>query len=162
MDPKNTPKLNIDKSLDKLDLQIIQSMMLDAEISYADLGKQLFVSGGTIHVRIKKLEELGIVRGKRLAVDMKVLGYDVIAFIGIYLEKSSLYDSVAEALQKIPQIVRLNYTTGNYSMFAEIVCKDIQQLRFVLHDELQKIKGIERTETFISLEESFSRNVRVV
>jgi Lrp/AsnC family transcriptional regulator for asnA, asnC and gidA len=154
--------LNIDKSLDKLDLQIIQSMMLDAEISYADLGKQLFVSGGTIHVRIKKLEELGIVRGKRLAVDMKVLGYDVIAFIGIYLEKSSLYDSVAEALQKIPQIVRLNYTTGNYSMFAEIVCKDIQQLRFVLHDELQKIKGIERTETFISLEESFSRNVRVV
>jgi len=162
MDPKNTPKLNIDKSLDKLDLQIVQSMMLDAEISYADLGKQLFVSGGTIHVRIKKLEELGIVRGKRLAVDMKVLGYDVIAFIGIYLEKSSLYDSVAEALQKIPQIVRLNYTTGNYSMFAEIVCKDIQQLRFVLHDELQKIKGIERTETFISLEESFSRNVRVV
>ena len=162
MDPKNTPKLNIDKSLDKLDLQIIQTMMLDAEISYADLGKQLFVSGGTIHVRIKKLEELGIVRGKRLAVDMKVLGYDVIAFIGIYLEKSSLYDSVAEALQKIPQIVRLNYTTGNYSMFAEIVCKDIQQLRFVLHDELQKIKGIERTETFISLEESFSRNVRIV
>lgn len=162
MDPKNTPKLNIDKNLDKLDLQIIQSMMLDAEISYADLGKQLFVSGGTIHVRIKKLEELGIVRGKRLAVDMKVLGYDVIAFIGIYLEKSSLYDSVAEALQRIPQIVRLNYTTGNYSMFAEIVCKDIQQLRFVLHDELQKIKGIERTETFISLEESFSRNVRIV
>jgi Lrp/AsnC family transcriptional regulator for asnA, asnC and gidA len=95
-------------------------------------------------------------------MDMKVLGYDVIAFIGIYLEKSSLYDSVADALQKIPQIVRLNYTTGNYSMFAEIVCKDIQQLRFVLHDELQKIKGIERTETFISLEESFSRNVRVV
>ena len=154
--------MNIDKSLDKLDLQIIQHMMLDAEVSYADLGKQLFVSGGTIHVRIKKLEELGIVRGKKLAVDMKVLGYDVIAFIGIYLEKSSLYDSVAEALQKIPQIVRLNYTTGNYSMFAEIVCKDIQQLRFVLHDELQKIKGIERTETFISLEESFSRNVRVV
>ena len=162
MEPKITPKLNIDKSLDKLDMQIIQAMMMDAEISYADLGKQFFVSGGTIHVRIKKLEELGIVQGKRLAVDLKVLGYDVIAFIGIYLEKSSLYDSVAEALQKIPQIVRLNYTTGNYSMFAEIVCKDIQQLRFVLHDELQKIKGIERTETFISLEESFARNVRIV
>lgn len=161
MEPKNNPKLNVDKTLDKLDLQIIQSMMMDAEVSYADLGKQLFVSGGTIHVRIKKLEELGIVQGKRLAVDMKVLGYDVIAFIGIYLEKSSLYDSVADALKNIPQIVRLNYTTGNYSMFAEIVCKDIQQLRFVLHDELQKIKGIERTETFISLEESFNRNIKI-
>ena len=148
-------------NLDKLDLQIIQEMMGDAEISYADLGKKLFVSGGTIHVRIKKLEESGIVKGKKLSIDLKALGFDVIAFIGIYLEKSSLYDSVAKELKKIPQIVRLNYTTGNYSMFAEIVCKDIQQLRFVLHDELQKIKGIERTETFISLDESLTRNVVV-
>ena len=112
-------------------------------------------------MRIKKLEELGVVKGKKLSVDLKELGYDVIAFIGIYLEKSSLYDSVAKELKKVPQIVRLNYTTGNYSMFAEIVCKDIQQLRYVLHDELQKIKGIERTETFISLEESLVRNVVV-
>ena len=149
-------------NLDKLDFPIIQEMMEDAEISYADLGKKLFVSGGTIHVRIKKLEELNIVKGKRLSVDLKALGYDVIAFIGIYLEKSSLYDTVAKELKKIPQIVRLNYTTGNYSMFAEIVCKDIQQLSIVLHEELQKIKCIERTETFISLEESFCRNVIVI
>jgi Lrp/AsnC family transcriptional regulator for asnA, asnC and gidA len=95
-------------------------------------------------------------------VDLKVLGYDIIAFIGIYLEKSSMYDNVAQALKNIPQVVRVNYTTGNYSMFVEIVCKDMQQLRFVLHDELQNIKGIERTETLISLEESFSRNVKIV
>src|SRR6201995_3400997 len=148
-------------NLDKLDYQIIQEMMGDANISYADLGKKLFVSGGTIHVRIKKLQQLRIVIGTKLNVDYKKLGYDVIAFIGIFLEKSSLYDAVAKELKKIPQIVRLNYTTGNYSMFAEVVCKDIQELRFVLHDELQKIKGIERTETFISLDESFNRNVPV-
>jgi Lrp/AsnC family transcriptional regulator, regulator for asnA, asnC and gidA len=152
-----TAKLN----LDKLDLQIIQHMIESGDVSYAELGKKLFVSGGTVHVRIKKLQDAGIVKGYKLNVDFKKLGYDVIAFIGIYLEKSSLYDSVAKELQKIKEIVRLNYTTGNYSMFAEIVCKDIEQLRFVLHDELQKIKGIERTETFISLEESFKRNVNV-
>ena len=148
-------------NLDKLDLQIIQHMIESGDVSYADLGKKLFVSGGTVHVRIKKLQEAGIVKGYKLNVDFKMMGYDVIAFIGIYLEKSSLYDSVAKELQKIKEIVRLNYTTGNYSMFAEVVCKDIEQLRFVLHDELQKIKGIERTETFISLEESFRRNVNV-
>ena len=153
-----TAKLNFDK----LDLQIIHHMMETAEISYADLGKKLFVSGGTIHVRIKKLQEMGVVKGTRLNTDLKLLGYDVIAFIGIFLEKSSMYDIAAKELQKIPEIVRLNYTTGNYSMFAEIVCKDINELRFVLHDQLQKIKGIERTETFISLEESFSRNVKVI
>ncbi len=148
-------------NLDKLDLQIIQEMLENAETPYAELGKKLFVSGGTIHVRIKKLEEFGIVNGKKLSVNLKKLGYDITAFVGIFLEKSSMYDVVAKDLEKIPEIVRLNYTTGNYSMYIEIVCKDINQLRLVLHDELQKIKGIERTETLISLVESFNRNVQV-
>ena len=87
-------------NLDKLDLQIIHAMMDDAGISYADLGKKLFVSGGTIHVRIKKLQEMGIVKGTKLNVDLKLLGYDITAFVGIYLEKSSLYDVVAEDLKK--------------------------------------------------------------
>ncbi|HZF65022.1 MAG TPA: Lrp/AsnC ligand binding domain-containing protein [Chitinophagaceae bacterium] len=148
-------------NIDKLDLQILQHLMQDANISYADLGKKLFVSPGTVHVRIKKMQDSGIVTGTRLHVDLKKMGYDVIAFIGIYLEKSSLYDVVAKDLKKIREIVRMNYTTGNYSIFAEVVCKDISQLRRVLHDELQKIKGIERTETFISLEESLNRNIEV-
>ena len=148
-------------NIDKLDLQIIQEMLENADTPYAELGKKLFVSGGTIHVRIKKLEEFGIVKGKRLKVNLKKLGYDITAFVGIFLEKSSMYDQVAKELEKIPEIVRLNYTTGNYSMYIEVVCKDINQLKLVLHDGLQKIKGIERTETLISLTESFNRNVRV-
>ena len=148
-------------NIDKLDLKIIQEMLENAEMPYAELGKKLFVSGGTIHVRIKKLEELGIVKGKKLKVNLGLLGYDITAFVGIFLEKSSLYDVVATELEKIPEIIRLNYTTGNYSMYLEIVCKDISQLRSVLHDNLQKIKGIERTETLISLSESFNRSVRV-
>lgn len=151
------PVLNIDK----LDLDIIQQLMHDASISYAELGKKLFVSAGTIHVRIKKLQDMQVISGLKYEVDLKKMGYDVIAFIGIYLEKSSLYDTVAKDLKTIPEIVRLNYTTGNYSIFAEIVCRDIGQLRNILHDELQKIKGIERTETFISLEESLNRTVNV-
>jgi Lrp/AsnC family transcriptional regulator for asnA, asnC and gidA len=150
-----------DLNIDKLDLQIIQQLMHDANVSYAEMGKKLFVSAGTIHVRIKKLQDAGVINGMKFQVDLQKLGYDVIAFIGIYLEKSSLYDTVAKDLKKIPEIVRMNYTTGNYSIFAEIVCKDIAQLRTILHDELQKIKGIERTETFISLEESLNRNVKV-
>jgi len=148
-------------NIDKLDLKIIQEMLENADTPYAELGKKLFVSGGTIHVRIKKLEELGIVKGKKLKVNLGLLGYDITAFVGIFLEKSSLYDAVATELEKIPEIIRLNYTTGNYSMYLEIVCKDINQLRKVLHDNLQKIKGIERTETLISLSESFNRSVRV-
>ncbi len=158
---KNITKVASKLNIDKTDVRIINEMMGNAEISYADLGKKLFVSAGTIHVRIKKLQEAGIVKGTKMNVDIKKLGYDITAFVGIYLEKSSMYDDVAKELMKIPEIVRLNYTTGNYSMFIEIICKDINQLRHVLHDGLQKIKGIERTETLISLEEGINRNVRV-
>lgn len=150
-----------EQNFDELDLQLIQQLMHDATASYAELGKKFFVSAGTIHGRVKKLQEAGVLETVQYRVNLKELGYDVIAFIGIYLEKSSLYDTVARELQKIPQIVRMNYTTGNYSIFAEVICRDIAQLRSVLHDELQKIKGIERTETFISLEESMRRTVQV-
>src|SRR5262245_2092604 len=134
-------------NFDKLDLQIISEMMKNASISYKELGRKLYVSGGTVHVRMKKLQRLGVITGSKYHINLKKIGYDINAFIGIYLEKSSLYDTVAKELRKMPEIVRLNYTTGNYSMFAEIVCRDMDHLKKVLHDDLQHIRGIERTET---------------
>ena len=79
--------------------------------------------------------------------------------MGVYLEKSSFYDDAVKGLQEIPEIVDIHYTTGNYSMFVKIVCRDTQQLREVLHDKIQKVPGIQRTETFISLQESVNRNI---
>ena len=146
-------------NVDKLDLIILQTMAADGDISYMELGKEFDCSGGTIHVRLKKLEEMGIVKGKRLAVDIKKLGYDVIAFIGIYLEKSSVFGSVGDELKKIGEIVRVNYTTGNYSVLAEINCKSIDHLKKILQD-ITNIPGVQRTETLISLEEGFNRTLQ--
>jgi Lrp/AsnC family transcriptional regulator, regulator for asnA, asnC and gidA len=149
-------------NFDKLDLQIISEMIKDASVSYKALGKKLFVSAGTIHVRMKKLQRLGVITGSKYHINLRKIGYDITAFIGIYLEKSSLYDVVAKELKKIPEIVRLNYTTGNYAMFAELVSRDMEHLRRVLHDQLQYVKGIERTETLISLDESFNRSAEIL
>jgi len=143
--------------IDKTDLQILSYLTQDAMTPYTEIAKKIFVSGGTVHVRMNRLRELGIVKGSQLHIDYTKLGYDVKAFLGVYLEKNSLYDKVAEQLKRIPEIVELNYTTGNYSMFLKILCRDTQHLRSVLHDKIQKINGIERTETFISLEESINR-----
>lgn len=145
--------------IDQLDRQILSKLVEDGKTPYTDLAKQLFVSSGTIHVRMRKLEQMGIVKGATLVIDYAKLGYDVTAFLGIYLDKSSLYDEVAEHLKQIPEIVEANYTTGLYSIFARIICKDTNHLRLVLHDKIQKIPGIQRTETFISLEQSISRSV---
>jgi Lrp/AsnC family transcriptional regulator for asnA, asnC and gidA len=105
------------------------------------------------------MESLGIVKGSQLIVDHTKLGWDISAFLGIYLDKSSLYADVAEQMMAIPEVVSINYTTGIYSIFAKIVCRDTVHLREVLHDKIQKVSGIQRTETFISLEESVSRSV---
>ena len=135
--------------LDQLDKQILAKLVEDGKMPYTELAKLLFVSSGTIHVRMKKMEELGVVTGSSLQLDYHKLGYDVTAFLGIYLDKSSLYDEVVEQIKKIPEVVEANYTTGAYSILAKIVCKDTNHLRLVLHDKIQKIPGIQRTETFI-------------
>jgi len=148
--------------IDKLDRQILSILMKDAKIPYTDIAKKLFVSGGTVHVRMRKLEQLGVVKEANLNIDHAKLGYDIVAFLGIYLDKSSMYDEVIEKLKRIPEIVAAHYTTGNYAIFAKIICQDTKHLRHVLAEEVQSIKGIQRTETFISLEESINRPLHVL
>jgi Lrp/AsnC family transcriptional regulator for asnA, asnC and gidA len=153
--------MSLNLEIDNVDLKILGLLMEDANMPYTEIAKKIYVSGGTVHVRMKKMSELGIVTGAQLRIDYSKLGYDIIAFLGIYLEKSSLYEEVAELLKQIPEIVNIHYTTGNYSIFAKIICKDTKHLRNVLHDKIQNVKGIQRTETFISLEESVERSVQL-
>ena len=144
--------------LDPLDYKILEILVKDANLPYTEIGSRLDVSGGTVHVRMKKMESLGIVKGAQLLIDYSNIGWDITAFLGIYLDKSSLYEDVAKQLEQIPEVVNIHYTTGIYSIFAKIICRDTQHLREVLHDKIQRVTGIQRTETFISLEESLIRN----
>lgn len=145
--------------IDNTDLKILSLLMEDAGLPYTEIGKRVFVSGGTVHVRMKKMEQMGIVKGSQLLIDPAKLGWDISAFLGVYLDKSSLYEEVAADLEKIPEVVNIHYTTGIYSIFAKIVCRDTGHLREVLHDKIQKVKGIQRTETFISLDERINRSI---
>ncbi|HMW13860.1 MAG TPA: Lrp/AsnC ligand binding domain-containing protein [Chitinophagales bacterium] len=147
----------MNKQLDDIDLKILSILMKDAKTPFTDIAKQLFVSSGTVHVRMKKMEDLGIIKGFSLQLNYHKLGYDITAFLGVYLNKSSQYDIVAKQLTAIPEIVDLHYTTGNYSMFVKLICKDTEHLRKILMDKIQKIEDITRTETFISLQESVYR-----
>lgn len=152
-------KMDKNLEIDNTDLKILSLLMQDANMPYTEIGKKINVSGGTVHVRMKKMEQMGIVKGSQLVIDYTKLGWDISAFLGIYLEKSSLYAEVAEQLVRIPEVVNIHYTTGIYSIFARIVCRDTNHLREILHDKIQKVQGIQRTETFISLEESVNRPI---
>ncbi|MCC5921818.1 MAG: Lrp/AsnC ligand binding domain-containing protein [Cyclobacteriaceae bacterium] len=152
---RSTENLEIDNT----DYRILDELNQNAQRPYTEVAKKVFVSGGTVHVRMRKLQEQGIVKGSTLVLDYEKLGYDIISFLGIYLEKSSLYMEVLDQLKKIPEVVEMHYTTGKYNIFVKLLCKDTRHLKNVLHDKIQRIDGIERTETFMSLEESVNRHL---
>jgi Lrp/AsnC family transcriptional regulator for asnA, asnC and gidA len=147
--------------IDNTDLKILEILMQDAKRPFTEVAKKVFVSQGTVHVRMNKLEEAGIVEKTTLRINYAKIGYDITAFIGIYLEKSALYDQVLMKLKEIPEVTNIHYTTGNYSMFVKIHCRDTNHLKEVLHDKMQQVEGIDRTETMISLEESLDRNLKL-
>ncbi len=147
--------------IDNLDIEILSILMDDATTPYTEIAKKLIVSGGTIHVRMKKMQDMGIIGGSHLIINPQKVGFDVCAFLGIYLDKASKYNEAVDKLKKIKEIVELHYTTGQYSMFAKIVCRDTNHLRHVLNEEIQTVPGIQRTETFISLEESIRRQIKL-
>ncbi|MEM9928946.1 MAG: Lrp/AsnC ligand binding domain-containing protein [Bacteroidota bacterium] len=147
--------------LDDLDRKILALLMENAKRPYTDLANQLFVSGGTIHVRMNKLIAAGIVKGQTLEVDHNKLGYDITAFLGVYLKSSGQYGTATDYLKQIPEIVSAHYLTGGYSIFLKVICRDTDHLRDALA-RIQAYEGIQRTETFISLEESINRPVQVI
>lgn len=146
--------------LDELDIQILDILVKDSRTPYLEIARQCHVSGGTIHVRMKKMEDLGIIKGTKLIIDNSKLGYDVCCFIGIYLDKATAYLSVLEELKHINEIVELHYTTGEYSIFSKVICKSISHLQDLLMTKIQVIDGVQRTSTFISLSQPIDRNIQ--
>ena len=139
--------------IDNIDLKILNVLSKNAKMPYTEVAKKVFVSGGTVHVRMRKLEKMGVVRGTKLDIDYDKLGYNISSYMGIYLEKSFLYKDPVKSLKKIPEIVEIHAITGQYTIFIKIICKDTSHFRNFL-DTVHKVKGITRTETFMSFEET--------
>lgn len=153
--------LNLSHQLDELDFQILDLLIKDCRTPYLEIARLCHVSGGTIHVRMKKMEDLGIIKGTRILLNLPKLGYDVCCFVGIYVDKTSSFDSVYEELSKIKEVVEIHLTTGNYSILTKLICKNITDLQDILLNKINTINGIQRTDTIISLNQPVDRNISI-
>ncbi|MEG1002601.1 Lrp/AsnC ligand binding domain-containing protein [Clostridium sp.] len=151
--------VNPNLQLDDLDLQILDLLIKDCRTPYLEIARICHVSGGTIHVRMKKMEDMGIIKGTRIILNLPKLGYDVCCFVGVYVDKTSSFESVIGELQKIKEVVELHLTTGNYSIFTKVICKNIADLQELLMNKINNISGIQRTDTIISLSQPIDRNI---
>ena len=150
------------EKIDSLDKHILEIITQNARIPFKDVAAECEVSRAAIHQRVQRLIDLGVIIGSGYHVNPKTLGYQTCTYIGIKLEKGSMYAEVVPELQKIPEIVECHFTTGPYTMMVKLYARDNEHLMQLLNGKIQSIKGVSATETLISLEQSVKREVPIV
>ena len=152
--------INSSYHLDSVDKEIIYMLMDNAKTSLAHISKNVGISTTAVHQRIKKLEQAGVIENSISFLNPRKIGYKVVSYIGVFLDQPSHYHDAIKALKDVNEVVEAHYTTGNYTIFLKVLCRDNDHLMEIL-SKLQKLKGVTRTETFISLEQSINRQLKV-
>jgi len=149
------------EKIDSLDKQILEIISHNARIPFKDVAAECGVSRAAIHQRVQRLIDLGVIIGSGYEVNPKSLGYRTCTYIGIKLEKGSMYKQVVAELNKIPEVVECHFTTGPYTMLTKVYARDNEQLMELLNNKLQEIPGVVSTETLISLDQSIKKEIPI-
>ena len=147
--------------LDEIDHQILDMLIENTRIPYTDIAKKLLISAGTVHVRVKKMEDADLIKGSSLTLDYDKLGYSFIAYVGIFLEKTHMTKFVLERLADIPYVTVAHITTGKSNIFCKIRAKDTTHAKNIIF-KIDDIDGVSRTETMIAMEESINDKKRLM
>lgn len=149
------------EKIDKLDKQILEIISANARIPFKDVAAECGVSRAAIHQRVQRLIDMKVIIGSGYHVNPGSLGYNTCTFVGIKLERGSMYKRVSEALKEIPEIVECHFTTGPYTMLIKLFARDNAHLMELLNDKIQEITGVISTETLISLNQSIRKEVPI-
>lgn len=147
--------------LDEIDKKILDFLVENTRMPFTEIAQRMGVSAGTIHVRVKKMEDTGVIKGSSLVIDYKKLGYNFTTYIGILLSKSNRTQDVMKLLGKIPNVTELSVTSGKYNIFCKIRAKDTDDAKRIIYD-INDIEDVMRTESMISIEEYFSDKNRLI
>jgi Lrp/AsnC family transcriptional regulator, regulator for asnA, asnC and gidA len=154
--------MSVKHQLDDIDLRILDIISRNARMPFKDVATECGISRAAVHQRVNRMVEMGVIVGSGYHIDPKKVDYQTCTYIGIFLDKGGLYEKVAERLKEIPEVVECHYITGAYAIFIKVYARNNEHLKAILSDNIQKIPGISSTETFISLEETFNREVPIV
>ena len=150
------------EKIDNLDKKILEIITANARIPFKDVAAECGVSRAAIHQRVQRLIDLGVIVGSGYHVDPKMLGYSTCTYVGVILERGSMYKRVVEELNHIPEVVECHFTTGPYTMLIKLYACDNAHLMELLNNRLQEIPGVISTETLISLEQSINKEIPIV
>jgi Lrp/AsnC family transcriptional regulator for asnA, asnC and gidA len=146
------------QKFDSIDLKIIALLLQDSRMPLGTIAEKIGYSTGTIHQRIEKLKAKKVIVGSKILVNDEALGIGVSAFIGINLKNAKDYEAVLENLKLFDEITEIYYTTGNYNLFTKIKTRTIGDLHKLLVEKLQRLDGIQSTETIMCLDQPLNRD----
>ncbi len=147
---------------DPLDRKLIHALIVDSRKSFLELAKEFKVSNATIHARFRKLCDLGVIEGTHARVNLKALGFNLMAFIGIQVVQAGQHELVVQAVQKMPEVIETHYTTGRYSLLTKVIARDMDDLYSFLTKKIQRIPSVAATETFMVLNSFIDREYDAV
>ena len=148
-------------NLDAIDRRILKYLIANARMPFLEIARECGISGAAIHQRIRKLTDSGVILGSRLIVDPKVMGFDVCAYINITLKDPQMIKPTVERLKEISEIVECHFVTGGGNILVKLYCVDNAHLMQTIFEGILRIQGVAATETTISLDESFQRQVNI-
>lgn len=149
------------EKIDQLDRKILQIITQNARMPFKDVAEECGVSRAAIHQRVQRLIDLDVITGSGYNVNPKMLGFQMCVYIGITLERGSMYKEVVLELEKIPEIVESQYTLGAYTILIKLYAKNDEHLMELLNSRIQEIKGVATTETLTSLDQRIKRTIPI-
>jgi Lrp/AsnC family transcriptional regulator, regulator for asnA, asnC and gidA len=149
------------EKIDQLDRKILQIITKNARMPFKDVAEECGVSRAAIHQRVQRLIDIDVITGSGYTVNPKMLGFQMCAYIGITLERGSMYKEVVAELEKIPEIVESQYTLGSYTILIKLYARNDEHLMELLNGRIQEIKGVATTETLTSLDQRIKRTIPI-
>lgn len=154
--------MSLKHQLDEIDLKILDIITKNARMPFKDVAGECGISRAAVHQRVNRMIEMEVIVGSGYHIDPKKVDFHTCTYIGVFLDKAGNYEDVANELKDIPEVVECHYTTGQYAIFVKVYARNNEHLKVVLNDNIQRITGVSSTETFISLEETFKREVPII
>ncbi|MGF7138865.1 Lrp/AsnC family transcriptional regulator [Roseimarinus sediminis] len=154
--------MSLKHQLDEIDLKILDIITKNARMPFKDVAGECGISRAAVHQRVNRMIEMEVIVGSGYHIDPRKVDFHTCTYIGVFLDKAGNYEDVANELKNIPEVVECHYTTGQYAIFVKVYARNNEHLKVVLNDNIQRITGVSSTETFISLEETFKREVPII
>ena len=147
--------------IDSLDKKIISLLTKNARMPYVEVAKACGVSGAAIHQRVQQMIAGGVIKGSQFNLSPRAMGYNTCAFIGIQLHLISRKSHIEayNKIMKVPEIVECHHVSGKHSLLIKIYTKTNEHLKDIIIEKIQSIPEVISTETFISLQEGFERQI---